>query len=473
MVAGAGSRERRGFGEITKLASGRYRARYRGPDRQRHTAPLTFASRMGAEAWLAAQHQIISSGAWRPRAVGAAIPVTLGEYATTALERRRLRPGTASLYQRLLTRQILPVLGHEMVADITSMEITRWYLSMAATPTEQANAYGLLRSILKDAVEEGLIQRNPAQVRGGSQKAPPRDIDVLTIDQLNRYVAAVPARHRVPLLLTGWCGLRSGEARGLRVKDLDLDEGVVRVRQAVVRLPGQLLIQPPRTTAAVRDIAIPPHLLPALRDWMSAQLPRHPDSLLFPASDGVSPLNDTVLRHSHHQARKAINMPGLTIHGLRHTSATLAAQQGATIADLQARMGHATSLMALRYQDAAIGRDRALAVLLTRIFRKIVAESGAPDGASAGRPASLTRFEPNGKGDLEWRRAGTSPRTPESRKRAAAVRAWAMENGYQLATRGRIGQAIIDAYESENLPLSMRGRAHQPEGGGRISPTQR
>jgi integrase len=61
---------------------------------------------------------------------------------------------------------------------------------------------------------------------------------VLTVDQLTRYLAAVPEARRVPLLLAGWCGLRSGEVRGLRFRDLDLDSGVVHVRQAVVRRKG-------------------------------------------------------------------------------------------------------------------------------------------------------------------------------------------------------------------------------------------
>ena len=45
-------RAKRTFGEISRLPSGRYRARYRGPDGERHTAPVTFLSRMDAETWL-------------------------------------------------------------------------------------------------------------------------------------------------------------------------------------------------------------------------------------------------------------------------------------------------------------------------------------------------------------------------------------------------------------------------------------
>jgi integrase len=79
--------------------------------------------------------------------------------------------------------------------------------------------------------------------------------------------------------------------------------------------------------------------------------------LLFPAGDGVSPLNDSVLRGAHDKGNAAIGMPRLTVHGLRHTSATMAAQLGATLAELQARIGHSTPNMVMRYRHVAADRD--------------------------------------------------------------------------------------------------------------------
>ena len=86
---------------------------------------------------------------------------------------------------------------------------------------------------------------------------------------------------------------------------------------------------------------------------------------MFPARDGHSPLNDSVLRDAHDKGKAAIGMPGLTVHGLRHTSATLAAQLGATLAELQARIGHSTPNMAMRYQHVAAERDAQLAARMS------------------------------------------------------------------------------------------------------------
>jgi integrase len=361
------AKAKRGFGEVDALPSGRFRARYTGPDGARHSAPITFLARIDAEGWLVDQERMISRGEWEPprRQTREAPLLLLGEYAAAVVGRRRLRPATVALYAKLLSLTILPTFARRPLVEITAAEITTWYAGMRKTPTQQANAYGLLKSIFKEAVEEGLVTVNPCRVKSGSQKERAREIEVLTVDQLNRYVAAVPAERRVPLLLAGWCGLRSGEVRGLRVRDLDLDAGVVHVRQGVVRLKGQLIIGPPKTNAGIRSVAIPPHLLPALRAWAAQQPERDREALLFPARDGHSPLNDSVLRDAHDKAKAAIGMPGLTVHGLRHTSATLAAQLGATLAELQARIGHSTPNMAMRYQHVAAERDAQLAARMS------------------------------------------------------------------------------------------------------------
>ncbi len=365
-MASRRAKVKRAFGEISLLPSGRFRARYTGPDGSRHSAPITFVARIDAEGWLVEQERLISRGAWRlPTSQLRDAPLLMGEYAPVVVARRRLRPATAALYAKLLRLTILPTWADRALDDITAAEIATWYAGMQNTPTQQANAYGLLKSIFKEAIEERILETNPCRVKAGAQKQRAREIDVLTVDQLNRYLAAIPEARRMPLLLAGWCGLRSGEVRGLRVRDLDLDAGVVHIRQAVVRLKGQLLIGPPKTNAGIRSVAIPPHLLPAFRAWADQQPTRSRDALLFPAGDGHSPLNDSVLRDAHDKGKAAIDMPRLTIHGLRHTSATLAAQLGATLAELQARIGHSTPNMAMRYQHVAAERDAQLAARMS------------------------------------------------------------------------------------------------------------
>lgn len=375
---------RRSFGEISKLPSGRYRARYWGPDMLRHSAPVTFQAKLDAERWLADEDRRIGRGEWEPPRAAAdkspQTPSTLRGYARVALARRRLRPTTEELYRRLLDRVILPTFGETPLRGVTPDKVQTWYHAQRAQPTQQANAYALLKSIMKDAVDDGLIAANPCRVRGGSVKARAKEPETITVEELGRYVDAVPERYRVPLMLAGWCGLRSGEVRGVRRKDLDLAAGVVHVRVAVVKVGGRHVLAAPKTAAGVRDVAIPPHLLPGLREWLVAQPVRGAEGLLFPAADGKSPLSADTLRDAHVAGREAIGRPRLTIHGLRHTSATLAAQQGATVAELMARIGHTTPSMAMRYQHAAQTRDAEIAARLSSLVEPRGGRRPAVDG---------------------------------------------------------------------------------------------
>ena len=91
------------------------------------------------------------------------------------------------------------------------------------------------------------------------------------------------------------------------------------------------------------------------------------DSLLFPAHHGGHLAPSTLYRRFY-AAREKAGRPDLRFHDLRHTGATLAAMTGnVTLAELMARLGHATPAAAMRYQHAAAGRDEQIAEALSRI----------------------------------------------------------------------------------------------------------
>ena len=115
---------KRGFGQIQRLLSKRYRARHTGPDGSLCNAPSTFDTRLDAEAWLTDERRLLSAGDWlppgarsKPQPVQAARP--LRDYADNWIVGRSLKPRTRAHYRRLLDRQILPRLGDLGLAAIT------------------------------------------------------------------------------------------------------------------------------------------------------------------------------------------------------------------------------------------------------------------------------------------------------------------------------------------------------------------
>lgn len=365
---------RRRFGSLRKLPSGRWQARYTAPDGREHKAPTTFDTKGDADRWLAVEDAKIQRGEWKPPAAAHAEQVkkvaqTFASYADEVMDRRKLRATTRDLYAKLLKR-INDTFGDSRLNAITPQEVHRWYISLASTPTTQANAYSLFRSILADAVADELIERNPCKVRGGSTKTRAKEPLALTGPELAAYLAAVPDRYKVPLLLAGWGGLRSGEVRGLRRRDLDLTAGVVRVEQQAVKVDGRWVVTRPKTAAGVRVVALPPSLLDGLRTWLKKQPVRGTDGLLFTNRAGDAPMAESTLWEGHTIGRDAIGKPDLTIHALRHTNLTLLAESGATVAELMAHAGHSTPSMALRYQHAQQQREMELAGRLDRLAQE-------------------------------------------------------------------------------------------------------
>ena len=175
---------------------------------------------------------------------------------------------------------------------------------------------------------------------------------------------AMPERYRAMILLAAWCALRQGELFELRRKDFDLARGVVSIRRGVTRTRGgNLHIGDPKADSK-RDVTIPAALLPIVRQHLTEHTAPGRDALLWPARDGQALAPSTLYKHFY-PARAAAGRPDLRFHDLRHTGAVLAAAEGATLAELMARLGHSTPQAALLYQHAAKDRDRAIADALS------------------------------------------------------------------------------------------------------------
>jgi integrase len=117
----------------------------------------------------------------------------------------------------------------------------------------------------------------------------------------------------------------------------------------------------------VRDVAVPPHIRPIISAHLKNHVGHATDSLLFPDEDGTTHLRPDRYRTHWEKARAAIGKPTLRVHDLRHVGAVLAAQSGATTAELMHRLGHTTPQMALRYQHVAEGRDAAIAEAMSKL----------------------------------------------------------------------------------------------------------
>lgn len=349
---------KRSFGEVEKLPSGRYRARYTGPDGVRRKAPRTFDTKIDADAWLSLRRSEILRQEWeKPKDDGE----LFGDFSRRWLAERPLKPRTQEHYADLLERHIGPTLDEVPLRKITPEVVARWHAKASpGKPTMRAHAYSLVRTILNDAVRADLITVNPCRIRGAGQAKRAGKTRPATPEELATVVDAMPERLAMMVHLAAWCGLRFGELAALRRRDISSDGSVIHIRRGVVRVRGELIEQTPKSAAGIRDVVVPPHLRPALLDHLKTHAQPGRDGLLFPSSEGTF-LPTVTLYKYWYRARNEAGRPDLRFHDLRHTGAVLAAQAGATLAELMARLGHSTPGAAMRYQHAAAGRDAVVA----------------------------------------------------------------------------------------------------------------
>lgn len=358
---------KRSFGRLRKLPSSRWQAAYTGPDTVVYPAPSTFAAKLDAEAWLTDRRREIDRDAWSPPGAVGARTQTLADYAGPWLAQRALKPRTREHYGHLLHALILPDLGPVPLAALTPARVRAWHATLSpGKPTMRAHGYSLLRTILNTAVTDELINANPCTIRSAGSAKRVHQVKPASLDEIAALVAAMPERYKVMTLLAAWCGCRFGELAELRRKDVDADAGVLHIRRGVVLVEGKPVVGTPKSSAGIRDVAVPPHLLPALREHLGEHADHGRDGLLFPAVSGGH-LSPTGLYSVFYPARMKAGRPDLRWHDLRHTGAVLAASTGASLAELMARLGHSTPQAALRYQHAAQGRDAQIAEALSAL----------------------------------------------------------------------------------------------------------
>ena len=115
---------RRRFGAVRKLRSGRWQARYAGPDGIMRPADQTFLTKTEAERWLTRAEAEILDGDWIDPNAGR---VSFGEYAADWIdERPNLRPKSIRLYRYLLRGHLFPDFGNVPLNRITDSRVRRW-----------------------------------------------------------------------------------------------------------------------------------------------------------------------------------------------------------------------------------------------------------------------------------------------------------------------------------------------------------
>jgi len=386
-------RRARGEGCIYERSDGRWEVRIdlgRGPDGRRRRKSV-FA-RTQAEA--ARQLKRLGGRAADGQLLSTSTP-KVSEYLEQwfATNSDGWRPSTRRSYRSNIDLYLVPAFGSLRLEQLTPAKVQSWL-------TEHKQSHGArrrielaratLRSALTHAQQLQLVVLNAAKLVKVPKRAR-RSIAPLDVDQARRFLAEA-SQHRLGALFSVAlaCGLRLGEATGLRWGDVDLTTGEIHVRQQLQRVGKRCVLQELKTEKSRRTLALPAVCLEALKTHRTRQLgerlkagSRWIDSGLVFTTYRVckegkgthlkvgAPLHPRNVLRTLHALLEAAKLPRVRFHDLRHSAASLLIAEGVELVEVSMLLGHSelratadlyshlqkqTATKAARRMDVVLGR---------------------------------------------------------------------------------------------------------------------
>ena len=259
----------------------------------------------------------------------------------------RLAPSTWKKHESVVRCHLLPKLGHVRLSDLSVADVRRYLALLPLDPQSARHHRATLRRALADALRDGLVTRNVAALTEAPvmQKA---ERSYLTASQVRLLIDEARDERHWPLwVVIVTTGLRVSEALGLAWSDVDLEARTVTVSRQLARVDGQWVRSKPKTRKSRRTVPLTPQGVEAFaeqrrrQDAERGEHPRPIDGLVFTTTTGA-PIHSTNLLPPFRAMLVRLGLPRVTLHDLRHTSATMMLTAGVPIPVIADILGHST-----------------------------------------------------------------------------------------------------------------------------------
>ena len=359
-------------GAIDRRDNGRYRARHEGPDGRWHSR--TFDRKTDAEKWLMDQLSRFNHGQWIDPSAGL---VSFEGYAASWLmAKSRIKPKTRAGYRSLLDSRILPVFGRARLGTIDRAMVGSWVRLMTEeglSASRIRQAHQCLAAILEQAVDDGVIGRNPARRVELPRLREPLH-RYLTAEQVARLAEAMPnSQHTTMVYVLAYGGLRWGELVALRRAGVDVLRRTLQVTESATEVAGHLDFGTTKTHQS-RTAHLPAFVAELLGRHLQ-DIEDAPEALVFPAPRG-GPLRYQNMRKTvwdRGRRRCDEDLSDVTPHDLRHTCASLMRAAGADVKAIQQQLGHRNATVTLNTYTHLFEGD--LAAVMDRLDAHAATES--------------------------------------------------------------------------------------------------
>ena len=305
-----------------------------------------------------------------------------------------LKPKTADGYRLVINYRLLDFFGEMQLQDITPLDVRRWIAEMdrkdgkekQLSENSKGNWFRTFSAIMGKAEEWELIESNPCKKIKQPRKAQ-SEVKALSQEDVIKVCSSFDKYDdpRIVILMKVLIltGIRSSECAGLEWRDINFDDCSIRIERETIRIDGKGFVDtPPKSLSSQRVIAIPESLRDDLRAYQAYQKEEIEklDDLwigekgdrckLFTQFNGLPVANSTI-RFWVKKYMEWCGVPYISVHGLRHTFASILIANGVDARTTAAQMGHSQpSLVYNTYANPQEFAKRNAANLLGNITSK-------------------------------------------------------------------------------------------------------
>lgn len=251
---------------------------------------------------------------------------------------RRLK----SAFKGIRAKELTPYQIEKFIASAVKGEPSKGY-PKKASPKTIKGYISLLNSAYKMAIRNKMLTYNPCDaVVIPKQKKP--DIVVLTKEDIPKFVAALGDTTldlRVVYELALFCGLRRSEIMGIMNEDVNVIWKAISITRTRHRIDRQDVIQDTKTERSRRIVSVPPFVMEDIAELMRQHEADPYIDNPYLIQYAAQPMRPDYAKRQIKEFTKAHGLPDVTLHGLRHTFATMLNASGEfDIAEISAALGH-------------------------------------------------------------------------------------------------------------------------------------
>lgn len=314
----------------------------------------------------------------------------------------QLTPGTCINHKTHLDRRILPRFGSTKISDITPYSVQKFIndsytggerfdqnKGKPLSPATIKKLWNTMSAMFSWAVDQGLIAENPCRkVHTIRQDRENSDIKAWNLEETAAFLQAleeqdISIQFKLFFHLALFCGARRGEIIALRWTDIDWDRKQIYISKSVFTAKGEVIEKKPKTKSSIRYIGIDDVCLELLQRWQRQQFIyqnsiknywqgedfifiQDNGSRMYPSTP-YKKFKTVINRYNQNRMKNQPELPEISMHGLRHTSATLLIAEGVDMKTVSARLGHAkTSTTMDIYAHALASADQKATNILSK-----------------------------------------------------------------------------------------------------------